>query len=249
MSDAGTLRAIVVDDEPLARQILREYLSELPGVEVVAECANGFDAVRCVGELSPDLVFLDIQMPKLDGFDVLELIGPDVAVIFVTAFDQHALKAFEIHALDYLLKPVSRERLSDAVSHARARIGRPAPVSPTRLAAEARPDREPATRILVKDQSRVHVIPIESVMYVEAQDDYVCIHAEGKRYLKSQTLGEIESTLDPRRFVRIHRSYLLNVDRLARLEPYAKDSRVAVLADGRELPVSRAGYTRLKELL
>jgi len=170
-------------------------------------------------------------------------------VIFVTAYDQHAIRAFEIHAVDYLLKPFSPERLADALAHARARIGTPSSVSPAQLAAEARPDRRPADRILVRDQSKVHVISVEQVDFIEAQDDYVCIHSEGKRFLKSQTLAEVEESLDERRFVRIHRSYVLNLDRLARLEPYAKDSRMAILKDGRELPVSRAGYTRLRELM
>ena len=243
------IKALIVDDEPLARQLLREYLSIHHDVEVVAECGNGFEALKSVTELEPDLLFLDIQMPKLDGFEVLELLDRDVAVIFVTAYDQHALRAFEIHAVDYLLKPFSPERLADALTHARARIGKPSALSAAQLVAEARPDRRAVDRILVRDQANVHVVAASQVDYIEAQDDYVCIHAEGKQYLKNQTLSDLEEQLDERRFVRIHRSYLLNLDRLARLEPYAKDSRVAVLKDGRELPVSRAGYTRLRELI
>jgi two-component system LytT family response regulator len=172
-----------------------------------------------------------------------------MTVIFVTAYDQHALRAFEVHAADYLLKPYGPERLADALEHARARIGKPAALSAARLAADARPDRKPAERILVRDQAKVHVLGVELVDYIEAQDDYVCIHAGGERYLKTQTLGDLEEQLDPRRFVRIHRSFLLNIDRLQRLEPYSKDSRMAILKDGRELPVSRAGYARLRELM
>jgi two-component system, LytTR family, response regulator len=249
MSEPNTIKAVIVDDEPLARQLLREYLSVHHDIEVVAECENGFDAIKAVAEQAPDLMFLDIQMPKLDGFEVLELIDRDLTVIFVTAYDQHALRAFEVHAADYLLKPYGPERLADALDHARARIGKPAAVSAARLAAEARPDRKPAERVLVRDQAKVHVLGVDRVDFIEAQDDYVCIHAEGQRYLKSQTLGELEESLDPRRFVRIHRSYLLNIDRLQRLEPYSKDSRMAILKDGRELPVSRAGYARLRELM
>jgi len=249
MNATEILKAVIVDDEPLARQLLREYLSVHHDVEIVAECENGFDAIKAVAESAPDLMFLDIQMPKLDGFDVLELLDRDLAVIFVTAYDQHALRAFEVHAADYLLKPFSPERLADALEHARERIGKPPAVSMTRLAADARPDRPHAERILVRDQAKVHVLSVEQVDYIEAQDDYVCIHASGQQYLKAQPLGEFEETLDPRRFVRIHRSYLMNLDRLQRLEPYAKDSRVAVLKDGRELPVSRAGYARLRELM
>ncbi len=249
MNDGARIRALIVDDEPLARQLLREYLSVHHDIEIVGECANGFEALKCVTDLEPDLLFLDIQMPKLDGFEVLQLLDRDVAVIFVTAYDQHALRAFEIHAVDYLLKPFSPERLAGALGQARARVGKPAAYAASRLAADALPGRTAVERILVRDQSSVHVIGVQQVDFIEAQDDYVCIHAEGKTYLKNQTLGDLEEQLDERRFVRIHRSYLLNLERLARLEPYAKDSRMAVLKDGRELPVSRAGYTRLRELM
>ncbi len=249
MNATERIKAVIVDDEPLARQLLREYLSVHHDIEIVAECENGFDAIKAVAETSPDLLFLDIQMPRLDGFEVLELLDRDLAVVFVTAYDQHALRAFEVHALDYLLKPFGPERLAAALDHARQHIGRPAAVSATQLVAEARPDRAPAERILVRDQAKVHVLGVEQVDFIEAQDDYVCIHAGGQQYLKAQTLGDLEESLDPRRFVRIHRSYLMNLDRLQRLEPYAKDSRVAILKDGRELPVSRAGYARLRELM
>ena len=249
MAGDARLRAIIVDDEPLARRLLREYLDPRPDVDVVAECANGFEAVKAVTEHAPDLLFLDIQMPKLDGFEVLELLDRDVAVIFVTAYDQHALKAFEIHAVDYLLKPYTPERLAEAVTHARKELGRPHAETYKRMAADARPESPGRDRILVRDQARVHVIPVERLDYVEALDDYVSLHAEGRTFLKSQTLGELEATLDARLFVRIHRSYLLNLDRLARLELIAKDQRVAILKDGAQLPVSRSGYQRLRELM
>lgn len=242
------IRAVIVDDEELARAVLREHLAGDPGVEIVAECANGFEAVKAVSELRPDLVFLDVQMPKLDGFEVLELVGRDVAVIFVTAYDEYALRAFEVHAVDYLLKPFSETRLAEALVHARGRLAarQRMPVGP--LVASHRGG-APAERIVVRDGSRVHVIPVAGLDYVEAQDDYVCLHAEGKRFLKEQTMGECEAALDPARFVRIHRSCILNIERLARVEPYGKDSRIAILADGTRLPVSRAGYARLNELL
>ncbi len=249
MNTPERIRTVLVDDEPLARQLLREYLSVHHDVDIVAECENGFDAIKVVAEEAPDLMFLDIQMPKLDGFEVLELLDRELAVIFVTAYDQHAVRAFEVHAADYLLKPFSPERLADALGQARARIGKPAIVSAARLAADARPDRAPAERILVRDQAKVNVLGVDQVDFIEAQDDYVCIHAGAAQFLKAQTLGDIEESLDARRFVRIHRSYLMNLDRLQRLEPYAKDSRVAILKDGRELPVSRAGYARLRELM
>jgi two-component system LytT family response regulator len=243
------LRVVVVDDEPLARTVVREYLEDHPGVEVVAECGNGFDAVKAVAELAPDLVFLDVQMPKLTGFEVLELIGRSVPVIFVTAYDQYALRAFEVHAVDYLLKPFSAERFAEALSRARERLASRAPAADIdALMAETRP-RQNVERVLIRDGSQVHVLPVERIDYVEAQDDYVCFKADGKQYLKDQTMGALEAQLDPARFVRIHRSYFLNIERIARVELYAKDSRVAILRDGTRLPVSRAGYARLSKLL
>jgi two-component system LytT family response regulator len=247
--EANPLRVAIVDDEDLARAVLREYLAADVTVEVVAECANGFEAVKAVAETHPDLVFLDVQMPKLDGFEVLELIGHEAAVIFVTAYDQYALRAFDVHAVDYLLKPFSESRLAEALAHAREHMARAADLPIRSLVAAARPALSPLERIIVRDGARVHVIPVARLDYVEAQDDYICLHSEGKRYLKEQTMAEIEATLDPARFVRIHRSYILNIERLTRVEPYGKDSRVAVLAGGVHLPVSRAGYARLNELL
>ncbi|MCA1563481.1 MAG: LytTR family DNA-binding domain-containing protein [Acidobacteria bacterium] len=250
MNGSGPLRVIIVDDEPLARAVVREYLAAHADVEVVAECANGFDAVKAVSELSPQLVFLDVQMPKLDGFEVLELLGRDIAVIFTTAYDQYALRAFEVHAVDYLLKPFSEERFAEALSRARSRLlaHDPAPDFDA-LVAEAGTRQGPVERVLIRDGPQVHVLPVATIDYVEAQDDYVCFKAGGKQYLKDQTMGAAEAALDPTRFVRIHRSYLLNVERIARVELYAKDSRVAILRDGSRLPVSRAGYARLAKLL
>jgi two-component system LytT family response regulator len=243
------LSVIIVDDEELARKILREYLSAQPDVEIVAECANGFEAVKAVAEDKPDLLFLDIQMPKLDGFEVLELIDADLAVVFVTAYDQYALRAFEVHAVDYLLKPFSPERLEEALGRARERVERKESPRYEKLIAESRVRSKPLERVLVRDGSRVHVIPVGKIDYVEAQDDYVCFKSGGKDYLKQETLGNLEELLDPERFIRVHRSYILNVERLVKLELYAKDSRVAILTDGTRLPVSRSGYARLRPLL
>jgi two-component system LytT family response regulator len=245
-----SLRVVVVDDEALARSVIREFLKAHPGVEIVADCSNGFDAVKAVTELSPDLMFLDVQMPKLDGFEVLELLGRSVAVVFTTAFDQYALRAFDVHAVDYLLKPFSEERFAEALSRARARLqGREGAPDIDALVSDARPRQGPVERVLIRDGSQVHVLPVHKIDYVEAQDDYVCFKTEGKQYLKDQTMAALEQTLDPGRFVRIHRSYILNIDRIARVELYAKDSRVAILRDGTRLPVSRAGYARLAKLL
>ena len=242
------LRVVIVDDEEPARLALAHALSTLPDVSLVGECQNGFDAVRVVTELKPDAVLLDVQMPKLDGFDVLELIGADVPVIFVTAYDEFAIKAFDVHAVDYLLKPVSPERLRTAIDRVRER-GRPAMPTAAAVRASARPPGEPLERVVIRDGAHVHVIAVDRIDYVEAQDDYVGFRTGGKLLLKEQTLADVEASLDARRFVRIHRSYVLNVERLARVELYAKDSRVAILTDGTKLPVSRSGYQRLQQLL
>jgi two-component system, LytTR family, response regulator len=243
------LRIVIVDDEPLARAVVREYASSVPDLEIVGECANGFDAVKIVSETKPDVVFLDVQMPKLDGFEVLELLGRDQPVVFITAYDQYALRAFEVHAVDYLLKPFSAERFLEALERARERLRAKEAIPVDELIRDARPKIGPAERVLIRDGGNVHVLPVDKIDYVEAQDDYVAFKSEGKQYLKDQTLGAVESTLDPRRFVRIHRSFILNIDRISKVELYAKDSRIAILRDGTRLPVSRSGYARLSELL
>jgi len=244
-SSPGTLRVAIVDDEEPARALLREYLAAHPEVEVVAECANGFEAVSAATELSPDLLLLDVQMPGLSGFEVLELLEREVAVVFITAYDQHALRAFEVHAVDYLLKPFSEERLTQALTRARQRLGRPQPWL-AGIAAAARPGGLSLTRVLVREGPEVHVIPVEALDVAEARDDYVCLRSRGREYRKQQTLAELAAQLDPAKFVRVHRSFIVNLERVARIERYAKDSRLAVLKDGTKLPVSRAGYARLR---
>jgi two-component system, LytTR family, response regulator len=242
-------KALIVDDEELARKLLRELLGAHPEIEVAAECGNGMEAVKAATEHKPDLLFLDVQMPKLTGFDVLELIEREgVAVIFVTAYDQFAMKAFDVHAVDYLLKPFSRERFEAALDRAKAQGPRKT-VDVAELAAAARPAGQFAERIVVKDGSKVTLIPVAKLDYAEATDDYVSLVSEGKKHLKQQTISGLEMALDPALFVRIHRSYIVNLERVARIEPYGKDSKVAILANGVKLPVSRTGFTRLKQLL
>jgi two-component system LytT family response regulator len=248
VTDQRTLRAMIVDDEELARHVIRHLVKDHPEIEVVAECANGIEAVKLVPEKKPDLIFLDVQMPKLTGFDVLELIGTDIPVIFVTAYDQYAMRAFDVHAVDYLLKPVGKERFAAALERAKSRIGQKMPRGED-LAAAARPPQQYLERIVVRDGTRVTLIPVAKLDYAEAQDDYVALAAAGKKHLKQQTIAGLEASLDPQHFVRIHRSYIVNFERVARIEPYGKDSRLAILHDGTRLPVSRAGYTRLKALL
>ena len=241
------IRTIIVDDEPPARAIVREYLAAHEDIEVVAECANGFEAVKAVSQLAPDLLLLDIQMPKLDGFEVLSLLDRSPVVVFVTAHDEYALRAFEVQALDYLLKPFSAERFDAVIQRARIQMEKPSRA----VAALGESLRSrPLSRLIVKsDDGSIRVVPVSRVDYVEAADDAVVIVSGGERLRKQQSIGDLGGELDPARFVRIHRSYLLNIDRLERLELYAKDSRVAILRDGTRLPVSRTGYAQLKEML
>ncbi len=242
------LRVVIVDDESLARKVLREFLESHELIEIAGECANGFEAVKAVSEIKPDLLLLDVQMPKLDGFEVLELLGPGIAVIFVTAFDAYAMRAFEVHAVDYLLKPFTKERLETAIERARLRIGLTT-VRGEELSTAARGPKQHLERIVTRDGSKVHIIPVEKLDYVEAQEDYIALRVESRTILKQQTISSLEAALDPRKYVRIHRSFLVNLERVARLEPYGKNSKVAVLLSGEKLPVSRTGLERLETLL
>jgi len=243
------IRVLLIDDEELARQLLREYLAAHEEVEIVAECTNGFEAVKALTELQPDLIFLDVQMPKLNGFEVLELVERRPAVIFTTAYDEYALRAFAVHAVDYLLKPFSAERFAEALQHAQNLLGREQAVPFAELATAARGSNSPLERILIREGTEVRVIPVGKIDYLEAQDDYVAIKALGQTHLKAIALAELERNLDARRFVRIHRSYIVNLERIAKIELYAKDSRRVVLNDGAQLPVSRAGYSKLQALI
>jgi two-component system LytT family response regulator len=239
------MRIIIVDDEMLARGVVREYLSEHADVEIVAECANGFEAVKAITELSPDLVFLDIQMPKLDGFEVAELAGSKTRYIFATAFDQYAIKAFEFHALDYLLKPFSQQRFDQALAHARANLGVGGDAV-EKMVRDAAGRSKPLGRVLIRDGAKVHVINADKIASIEAQDDYVQIRSEGKSYLKNQRMTELEGQLDAEQFLRIHRSYIVNIAHVERIEQATKDSYAAILKDGSKLPISRTGYQKIK---
>ncbi|MYN27888.1 LytR/AlgR family response regulator transcription factor [Duganella levis] len=242
------MRIIIVDDEMLARGVVREYLSEHADVEIVAECANGFEAVKAITELSPDLVFLDIQMPKLDGFEVAELAGSKTRYIFATAFDQYAIKAFEFHALDYLLKPFSQQRFDQALAHARANLGAGGDAV-EKMVREAAGRSKPLGRVLIRDGAKVHVINADKIVSIEAQDDYVQIRSEGKSYLKNQRMTELEGQLDPEQFLRIHRSYIVNIAHVERIEQATKDSYAAILKDGSKLPISRTGYQKIRTVM
>jgi len=242
------IRCIIVDDEAPARAILKEFLEIDKRFEIVAECTNGFEAVKRVTELAPDLIFLDISMPKLDGFEVLELLERKPHVVFVTAHDEHAVRAFEVHAVDYLLKPFSQERFAKVLARVVVVIAARESQPIEKLAESVRNGRA-LQRILVRNGGDIEVLPLVKIDYIEAQDDYVMIAASGKKHRKQQTLSELELQIDNRRFIRVHRSYLVNIDRLSKVEAYGKDSKIAILADGTKIPISKSGYAKLKELL
>jgi two-component system, LytTR family, response regulator len=249
VSEGDAISVMVVDDEAPARGLVREFLAHHPDMRLVAECANGFEAVKAANLHKPDLIILDVQMPKLDGFEVLELLGAETrGVIFTTAYDNYALRAFNVHAVDYLLKPFSAERFAEALTLARTRLKKSEPV-PARELLETRRDGAALDRLLIRDRSNVHVIPIDQIDFVESQDDYIAIRAAGKSYLKEQAISELELQLPPKTFVRIHRRYLLNISRLAKIELSEKESRIAVLVDKTQLPISRAGYAKLRAIL
>jgi two-component system, LytTR family, response regulator len=228
-----------------------EHLNKIPGIEVIGQASNGFEAVKLAEELNPDVIFLDIQMPKLSGFEVLELLGERApAVVFCTAFDEFALRAFEVHAVDYLLKPVEPARLVAAVERVKERLAnRTPPPSAEALSVAARPPGKTLERVLIRHEGRVHVLPMDRIDFVEAQDDYLEFASGGKRYRKQQTMSDLESQVDPTRFVRIHRSFIMNIERLARIDLYGKDSWLAILSDGSKLPMSRTGHAKLKALI
>ncbi len=245
------IRTVIIDDEAPAREILKHYLKNNQDIEVVAECQDGFAGLKSISELKPDLIFLDIQMPKLTGFELLEVIDEKPGIIFTTAYDQFAIKAFELNAVDYLLKPFSRERFEEAVKKATEKIrsekGNPKTVS--QLIVNRPETQTTLNRIVVRKGNAINLIPVEQVRYVEAQDDYVMIYHSAGKALKQQTMKFYEDNLPKLDFVRIHRSYIVKVEEIVKIEPYGKDNHVAILKSGDRLPVSRAGYQHLKEEL
>ena len=243
------IRTILIDDEPLSREIVKSYLKGYPDVSVVEECNDGFEGVKAIQQHKPDLIFLDIQMPKINGFEMLELIEQVPAVIFTTAFDEYAIRAFEANATDYLLKPFSEDRFKKAMDKflEKARSGatdQSAHLAGTLAQAPVSPD-----RIVVKTGTKVKIIPVKDIHFLEADDDFVRIVTDEGGFLKNKTLQYYEKALDPALFVRVHRSYLLHVNRITRIDPYQKESHLAILRDGKQIPVSKTGYVRLKEVL
>lgn len=241
------IRTLIIDDEPLARQLIRTFLADDKEVEIIGECENGFDGFKMINELKPDLIFLDIMMPKLTGFEMLELLDDQPAVIFSTAYDEYAIKAFEQNALDYLLKPYSKDRLGEALTKAKRNL-----VSQTSEPVKGRIEVEPGeklNRVAVRNGSKIHILGTDSIQYLEAMDDYVKIHASEGSFLKQQTMKYFENHLSEHDFLRIHRSFIVQLRQVIKLEPMGKDTHAAILKDGTSLSVSRAGYARLKEVL
>lgn len=246
---SNKIRSLVVDDEALAREALKDVLSQLDDIEIVGECSNGFEVVKEVGEKKPDLIFLDIQMPKLDGFDVVELLGEESPfIIFVTAYDEYAIRAFETHALDYLMKPVRVDRLQQALDRVREQMELKTPQATDVFIQSHRNQFIPISRILVRYGLEVFIIPVEDITHIGAEDDYVRIFTSEKSYLKQERMNRLEQMLDPQSFCRIHRSYILNINYLSKIEPYSKDNKVAILKNKKSLPISRSGYNQLMKL-
>lgn len=243
------IRTIIVEDEELARNLLKSFLGNHEKIEVIAECENGFEGVKMINELKPDLVFLDIQMPKITGFELLELLEHKPHIIFATAYDQYALKAFEFNAADYLLKPYSKERLFEAIGKVAERIYNEGPVSEVAKKVSEFPREESLERIVVKDRHKIHIISVDQIRYIESMDDYVLLYTPEGRYVKQQTMKYMETSLDPKNFIRIHRSYIVKVDEISEIQQYEKEAYVVVLHDKTKLKVSKTGYKNLKEVL
>jgi two-component system LytT family response regulator len=243
------IKAIIIEDEQLARDLIKDYLQEQKEIKLIGEFEDGFSGLKAINELRPDLVFLDIQMPKLTGFELLELLDHRPAIIFTTAYDQYAIKAFEHNTVDYLLKPFSKERFAEAVARASGRISKGGNDQLDKLVVHMEKAAESLHRVVVKTGSKINVIPVEDIRYIEAQDDYVMIYTPEKKYLKQRTMKYFEAHLPGEQFVRIHRSYIARISEIAHMELYEKDSYIVILKDGTKLPVSKTGLPKLKESL
>ncbi|MFY0687156.1 MAG: LytTR family transcriptional regulator DNA-binding domain-containing protein [Cyclobacteriaceae bacterium] len=245
------IKAIIIDDEQLARDIIKAYLADHHGIEIVGECTNGFEGLKAINEIKPDLVFLDIMMPKITGFEMLELLDDAPVIIFSTAYDEYAIKAFELSAADYLLKPYTKERFDEAVNKAVQRMGGTEKEQEKirRVVQTAQEKVEQLERVVVKVNSKIHILSVNHIRHIEAMDDYVRIHTEGGSFLKQQTMKYLESHLDKKDFIRVHRSHIVSVSDIEKIELLDKDSHVCMLKSGGQLPVSRSGYSRLKEVL
>ena len=243
------MRAILIDDEPLARSVVREYLAPWVDLEVVDECNDGFEGVKSIMQHKPDLIFLDIQMPKINGFEMLELLEEKPDVIFATAFDEYALQAFEAHAVDYLLKPFTRERFDKAVQKWMDQHQSPASRQKTQQLLDDVAQTSQKDRVVVKTGTKIKIIPVDDIIYLEADDDYVNLHPAEGSFLKNKTMAFFEKTLEASQFVRVHRSYIVRIQEITRIDPYEKDSHLAILKSGAKIPVSKTGYGKLRQVL
>nr|WP_295867788.1 LytTR family transcriptional regulator DNA-binding domain-containing protein [uncultured Chitinophaga sp.] len=242
------IKAVIIDDEPLAREVVKEFLSGYPQVQLMQECNDGFEGLKAIQQHQPDIIFLDIQMPKITGFEMLELVENMPAVIFTTAFEEHALRAFEVHAVDYLLKPFSRDRFDKAFQKWMEQHHNNAAATAALLeTAAATPLQN--NRVVIKINGKIKIIPVQDIHYLEAADDYVKIVTQEGSFLKNKTMSFFEQTLDPQQFTRVHRSFILNVNQVTRIDPYEKENHLAILRSGARVLVSKTGYPRLKAAL
>lgn len=240
------IKTVLIDDEPLARELVKEFLQAHPQIEVVAECNDGFEGLKAIQQHQPDLIFLDIQMPKINGFEMLELVDKIPCVIFTTAFEEYAIRAFEVNAIDYLLKPFSRDRFDKALQKM---LERRTEVTPAILENTAQEMPMQHNRVVVKINGKIKIIPVQEIHYLEAADDYVKIVTQEGPFLKNKTMAFFEKMLDPQQFIRVHRSFILNVSQITRIDPYEKETYLAILRDGSKILVSKTGYPKLKEVL
>jgi two-component system LytT family response regulator len=243
------IKAVIIDDEPLAREIVKEYLQSFPQVQLMQECGDGFEGLKAIQQQQPDIIFLDVQMPKINGFEMLELVEELPAVIFTTAFEEHAIRAFEVNAVDYLLKPFSKERFDKAVQKWLERHAVDELQQTTALLDTAASSPIQSNRVVVKINGKIKIIPVQDIHYLEAADDYVKIITPEGAFLKNKTMQFFEKSLDPQQFARVHRSYMLNINQVTRIEPYEKENHLAILKTGAKVPVSKTGYPRLKAAL
>lgn len=242
-------KAVIIDDEPLSREIVKAYLKAFPEIEVVQECGDGFEGVKAIQQHNPDLIFLDIQMPKITGFEMLELIDQKPAVIFITAYDSFAIKAFEANAVDYLLKPVAEDRFRSAILKWKSQVTPASPEPMERVLSTMSTAAGQQNRIVVKTGSKVKIIPAHEILYLEADDDFVKIFTAEGSFLKNKTMSFYEQSLDAAQFVRVHRSYIVQINQITKIEPYQKETHLAILRDGKQIPVSKTGYAKLKIIL
>lgn len=243
------INIVLIDDEPLARSIIREYLMPYPDVTILQECNDGFEGVKAIMHHKPDLIFLDIQMPKINGFEMLEILDEPPSVIFTTAFDEYAIKAFETNAIDYLLKPFSRERFEMAIQKYMHAAGTRPPESAVALLQTARKQQEEQHRVVVKNGADIRIVPVSEIYYIEAYDDYVKIFTADNYFLKKKTMNYFEEILSQNDFLRVHRSYIVQLQQITKIEPLEKGNHIALLKNGKKIPLSRSGYSALKDKL